>query len=45
MAPVTITMAERFSALWAWVQPEVAKFARVVAYDRAGLGWSDPSIR
>jgi len=27
---------------WAWVQPEVAKVARVVAYDRAGLGWSDP---
>jgi pimeloyl-ACP methyl ester carboxylesterase len=23
------------------VQPEVAKVARVVAYDRAGLGWSD----
>jgi pimeloyl-ACP methyl ester carboxylesterase len=26
---------------WGWVQPEVAKFASVVAYDRAGLGWSD----
>jgi pimeloyl-ACP methyl ester carboxylesterase len=24
------------------VQPEVAKVARVVAVDRAGLGWSDP---
>jgi pimeloyl-ACP methyl ester carboxylesterase len=34
------TMA--FSSYWAWVQPELAKFARVVAYDRAGLGWSDP---
>lgn len=32
-----------FSSNWAWVQPEVAKFTRVVAYDRAGLGWSDPS--
>lgn len=32
-----------FSANWAWVQPEVAKFARVVAYDRARLGWSDPA--
>lgn len=31
-----------FSSNWAWVQPEVAKVARVVAYDRAGLGWSDP---
>jgi pimeloyl-ACP methyl ester carboxylesterase len=27
---------------WAWIEPEVARFARVVAYDRAGLGWSDP---
>lgn len=31
-----------FSSNWAWVQPEVAKAARVVAVDRAGLGWSDP---
>jgi pimeloyl-ACP methyl ester carboxylesterase len=30
-----------FSSNWAWVQPEVAKVTRVVAYDRAGLGWSD----
>ncbi|HEX8097709.1 MAG TPA: alpha/beta hydrolase, partial [Pyrinomonadaceae bacterium] len=27
---------------WAKVQPEVARFARVVAYDRAGLGRSEP---
>ncbi|MBJ6725503.1 alpha/beta hydrolase [Geomesophilobacter sediminis] len=27
---------------WSWIQPEVAKFARVVSYDRPGLGWSDP---
>lgn len=27
---------------WERVQPEVAKFARVVAYDRAGLGQSEP---
>jgi len=26
---------------WAWVQPELAKFARACSYDRAGLGWSD----
>ena len=26
---------------WALVQPEVADFARVVAYDRPGLGWSE----
>lgn len=29
------------SPSWRLVQPEVAKFARVVTYDRAGLGWSD----
>jgi pimeloyl-ACP methyl ester carboxylesterase len=27
---------------WIKVQPEVAKFARVCSYDRAGYGWSDP---
>jgi pimeloyl-ACP methyl ester carboxylesterase len=26
---------------WELVQPEIAKFTRVVAYDRAGTGWSD----
>ena len=30
------------SCNWGWVEPEVGRFARVVAYDRAGLGWSDP---
>ena len=30
------------STAWNQVQPEVAKFARVCAYDRAGLGGSDP---
>jgi pimeloyl-ACP methyl ester carboxylesterase len=30
------------SADWDWVQPEVAKTTRVCAYDRAGMGWSDP---
>lgn len=29
------------SLSWSYVQPEVAKFARVCSYDRAGLGWSD----
>jgi pimeloyl-ACP methyl ester carboxylesterase len=28
--------------IWERVQPAVAQFARVVAYDRAGLGQSDP---
>src|SRR5215213_10021492 len=31
-----------FSSNWGWVLPPVAQSARVVAYDRAGLGWSDP---
>lgn len=26
---------------WSLVQPEIAKFAHVCTYDRAGLGWSD----
>lgn len=30
---------------WAAVQPEVARFAQVCTYDRAGLGWSEPSPR
>lgn len=29
------------SVVWAWIQPEIAKFTRVVAYDRPGLGWSE----
>ena len=28
---------------WHKVQPEIAKFSRVCSYDRAGLGFSDPS--
>jgi pimeloyl-ACP methyl ester carboxylesterase len=27
---------------WGFVQPEVAKFARVCSFDRAGMGFSDP---
>ena len=30
---------------WYKVQPQVAAFTRVCSYDRAGLGWSDPSPR
>jgi len=29
------------SLSWTFVQPELAKFARVCSYDRAGLGWSE----
>jgi pimeloyl-ACP methyl ester carboxylesterase len=32
-----------FSLSWARVQSEIAKFARVCSYDRAGAGWSEPS--
>jgi pimeloyl-ACP methyl ester carboxylesterase len=28
---------------WSTVQPELAQFTRVCSYDRAGLGWSEPS--
>src|SRR6266542_3460760 len=31
------------SLSWARVMPDVAAFTRACAYDRAGLGWSDPS--
>jgi pimeloyl-ACP methyl ester carboxylesterase len=30
-----------FSVDWSLVQPDVARFARVCSYDRAGSGWSD----
>lgn len=32
-------------ASWRNVQPEIAKFARVCSYDRAGVGYSDASPR
>jgi pimeloyl-ACP methyl ester carboxylesterase len=28
---------------WQLVQPEVAKFTKILTYDRAGYGWSDAS--
>jgi hypothetical protein len=31
------------SLYWFRVQPEIAQFTRVCSYDRAGLGWSDPT--
>jgi pimeloyl-ACP methyl ester carboxylesterase len=34
-----------FSANWHWVQTELATTLRVVAYDRAGLGWSERGPR
>ncbi len=32
-----------FSLVWDLVQRDVAQFAHVYSYDRAGLGWSEPS--
>lgn len=29
------------SVTWGWIQPRIAETTRVVAYDRAGVGWSD----
>jgi pimeloyl-ACP methyl ester carboxylesterase len=37
--------AASMSAVWGWVQPEVAKTTRVCSYDRAGLGWSEAGDR
>ena len=33
------------SPQWALIQPRIAEFARVVSYDRAGLGWSERGPR
>jgi pimeloyl-ACP methyl ester carboxylesterase len=43
-APVVILDAglAGTSADWGFVQPDVARFARVCSYDRAGMGYSDP---
>ncbi len=30
------------SPYWGLIQPELARFTEVVAYDHAGLGWSEP---
>jgi pimeloyl-ACP methyl ester carboxylesterase len=34
-----------WSFYWRLVQPEIAKFGRVCAYDRPGFGWSQPGSR
>jgi L-ascorbate metabolism protein UlaG (beta-lactamase superfamily)/pimeloyl-ACP methyl ester carboxylesterase len=34
-----------FALDWLLVQPDASKTTRVCSYDRAGLGWSDPSGR
>ena len=32
-----------FSTNWYWMQEELSTTTRVVSFDRAGLGWSDPA--
>jgi pimeloyl-ACP methyl ester carboxylesterase len=34
-----------FSSNFAWVQQNLKRVTRVVAYDRAGLGWSDSGLK
>ena len=34
------TGGQSTSPQWALIQPGIAEFARVISYDRAGLGWS-----
>jgi pimeloyl-ACP methyl ester carboxylesterase len=44
--PVTVVLENGLTAnysTWLLVQPRIAQFARVCSYDRAGMGWSDPS--
>lgn len=43
--PVIIFESGAYSAAadWGYLQPEVAKTSRTCSYDRAGMGWSEPS--
>ncbi len=41
----TVVLESGFASMsldWVYVQPEVAKFTHVCAYDRAGIAWSEP---
>jgi pimeloyl-ACP methyl ester carboxylesterase len=35
--------AGMFSSGWRWVMPEISPATRVCAFDRSGLGWSEPA--
>jgi pimeloyl-ACP methyl ester carboxylesterase len=42
----TVVLSSGFgehSPSWAWIAPAVAQDTRVCAYDRAGVGWSEPA--
>lgn len=46
--PITVVFdsgLSDWSSIWALVQPQTATRARACTYDRAGLGYSDPSSR
>jgi pimeloyl-ACP methyl ester carboxylesterase len=40
-SPAVIIAGAGYSFDWGLVQPEVAKFTEVCAYDHSGIGWSD----
>ena len=44
-SPTVVFESGLMSTVLSWqdIQAEIAKDARAVSYDRAGLGWSDPS--
>lgn len=41
-SPTVVITGAGYSFDWGLVQPEVAKFTRVCAYDHSGISWSDP---
>lgn len=41
-SPTVVITGAGYSFDWGLVQPEVAKFTRVCAYDHSGIAWSDP---
>ena len=40
-SPTVVIVGAGLSFNWGLVQPEVAKFTQVCAYDHSGIGWSD----
>lgn len=38
------TLSGGLSAYWGWIQPEIAQYTRVCAYDRPGRGWSEAGV-
>jgi pimeloyl-ACP methyl ester carboxylesterase len=41
-SPTVVITGAGYSFDWGLVQPDVAKFTRVCAYDHSGIAWSDP---